>query len=155
MNRPSILGRSAVRASLLVAGVVASIPLFAGSAFGGTVNRHYGPSPNGGYGETKGSLTYVNAKEFNYDITLNDLCPADGNGVSFYFAYHMATGNYPISDIKGTDTDGCGNGTREFTGTVTRTYRILSTQVDSCFTNNGNDCWLAVDASAWHDNPYA
>jgi hypothetical protein len=116
----------------------------------------YGPSPGGGYGHTQGTLGFTGARGFNYSTYLEDVCPADGYGVSFYFALDMVGAGLPaLTGVKGWNTGGCGTGYAHWRGTVSRQKAIKRVEVISCWTDDGDMCW-AIDndaLSTWKDNP--
>ena len=126
------------------------------AAFAASYDFVYGPSPRGGFGHTAGTLNFTGARDFYYDTYIEDLCPADGYGVSFYFNFRLVNGNSTISDVKGWDTNGCGNGFAYWVNTGHRANPIKEIRLISCWTDDGNLCWsIHPNAlSGWKDNPH-
>lgn len=127
------------------------------AAFAYSFNQTWGgPSHYGGYGNYQGTLNYSGARAFNWDITIQDICPADGVGVSTYFVVNRVDGHMTTSPVKAWDTNGCGNGFNQYSGTITREWNIRDARIIPCWTNDGNLCWQSsLDGwSTLKDNPY-
>lgn len=127
------------------------------AAFAATFNMT-AESPNGGAGKVNGTLTFTSAHRFTYDSYVQDICPADSLGVSFYFEIVKFGG--ALSDLTGIvdwDTNGCGNGFQNDGGAIVRNnFNIKGARVIMCWTNNGDLCWaIPIDGvGAVKDNPH-
>ena len=131
------------------------VAVTAGSAAAATYDKSYGPSPRGGYGRTSGSLDFHNRTSFGFNTWLDDVCPGDYLGVSFYFNITHGDGSTHQTEVKGANQRGCDLQTYHY-GNVYRDKRVARTQVISCWTDGGNLCWaVPVDGiTEWKYNPY-
>jgi hypothetical protein len=126
------------------------------AAFAYSFNIHVN-SPNGGAGQVNGIINFTGQYAFAYDGYVQDICPADGLGVSYYFEIARVGGG--LNDLTGFidwDTNGCGNGFNNRNSSVSRTYKMKQMRVIMCWTDNGSLCvGISLDAfSSWKDNPY-
>jgi hypothetical protein len=142
------LGVGAASLALILATATAAIAY----SFNSYVN-----SPNGGAGQVNGTINFTGQYALAYDGYVQDICPADGLGVSYYFEIAKVGGG--VNDLTGYidwDTDGCGNGFKNRNSTVSRTYKMKGMRVIMCWTDNGSLCaGISFDAfSGWKDNPY-
>ncbi len=148
--------RIASRTAAVLAGAVAVIGLTVGAASAASWDMFF-DSDSGGHGHVWGALTYLSKTHFSYGGNVEDVCPADGLGVSYYYDIaKMSGGSDYLTGIVDWDTDGCDNGVSYRNDGVSVSFNIKKTRVVSCWTNNGNLCWaVPLDGiSTWKDNPY-
>ena len=141
-----------------ILGVASLVALIPSPAMAYSVDQTFGPTgPGGGYGNYNGTLFFSGARAFNYTIYVQDICPADGFGVSYYFIVRRKSDNHSTtSPPKAWDTNGCDNGVEEGSGSITREWNIGDAQVAACWTNDGELCWSVPlgGVSGNKDNPY-
>jgi hypothetical protein len=134
------------------------VPLaFAPPAFANGFSLYYGPSPYGGnpYALNEGNISWTGKFHFDWYGDSWDYCPADGLGTSFYFGYQYGDGSSGEDAPVLWDVAGC-NTHQYGAGTVTKQRQIVKVRVHSCWTNDGNLCWLEdIDygVGAWKTNP--
>lgn len=144
-------------AGACVLGTAAAV-IVAAPAYAASFDFSFGPSatPHQGFGHIQGTLDYRAARNFDYEAFLEDVCPADGVGVSFFFDVAFMDDTEDNTNIKGVDANGCGNGYEYFVGNVSRAKNIKRTRVVTCWTNDGDNCWqIPINGfGAFKDNPY-
>ncbi|MFL6062588.1 MAG: hypothetical protein ACJ72E_15270 [Marmoricola sp.] len=110
--------------------------------------------PISGSGEVAGNLEFTGKFKFNYDLSVADLCPADGFGTGFYFVSEMGDGAEAMSAVRGHNNDGCGTGWKNWTATLQTQRMIKRTRVAICWTDDNYQCALtSTSLSTWKDNP--
>ena len=145
---PRAIALSATSAALVIA--------TAGAAYAASWDVT-APTTNGGYGRDWGALTYTSDSSFNYGGYVEDICPADGFGISYYFNFVRGNGNYANTGMIDWDTDGCDNDVFHRSDSISESYTIARSRTIMCETNNGDLCYLVLSfgLSNWKDNPYA
>lgn len=138
------------------------LALVAVPAYAATIYHYVGPSgfgaQGGGYGRYDGVITYNSRHKFSYEIDVTDICPGDGLGVSYsWWLDKVGVQVHEITNVRGRDTNGCGNGSTFTFGTVERNNRdIARAALIPCWTNDGDPCYASPmqGPDNWTDNPH-
>ncbi|GGO73333.1 hypothetical protein [Nocardioides deserti] len=90
--------------------------------------------PNGGGGRAYGNVDFTGKRSFTFDLRVVDQCNSAGNGdgleVEVYFAMTTPSNATRVTEIKGWDRSGCGDGIPgPFSGTVSRDHDIKDLRV--------------------------
>lgn len=134
------------RTSKLTALTAAVMATTVGAALGATFDTGtFGPSSGGGYGRVSGTVSWVSVKAFDYNVNVQDICPGDGQGIGFLFIMKEIGNGTVFSQQKGADTDGCGNGFRQFTDRQTWPGNLKWAEVQPCYTQDGECSVIPID----------